>query len=514
MGEDSFNLKKAWQNFRHMPFRHKAFWFVAIFLAILTIRDTWNLVNEYLDDPMKADMNMILNETMTLPNITFCVPTKQVLSHFPNGNDTETVKKQLAKFKSTEQLLKKKWPPELALHAFQSLAAMFTIEREFLGSHMAQRLHRFINPPKGKEYLTQKRDGISFWVKQMAERNLTFEDFTQKAGKEVLAKSIKQMTRIVKDDDGPRIKLYPKITWVSRSDVCFQPTYDEENLKPITDQGSFFFLQVAQNKENVNTEESQRCISVDFHGYPFDWSKVTEGGGISRDGYHENLCPGLRHDVTVEVKNKYDMLENDEPRTACRDFSDDDDDEFSCRSRCRMELIRQLCQCTSITTQYLVEDEKELENYPLCNYSKCVIDVQKQSNKSEEACTKRCFRDCHQLRYSVSVDQKVSVTEVGDQRVRNTNLTSIFLLWGSFEYIEVTQSRVYTTASFIGELGGVIGMWLGLSMLSLIQMMTWATERIFVKASDVAKDVKHDFDRRHSSATDMNDGNGLRKRTT
>ncbi|CAD5228417.1 unnamed protein product [Bursaphelenchus xylophilus] len=512
MAEDTFNLRKAWTNFVHMPFRHKAFWFLAIFLLILTVRDTFNLFNEYLDDPMKADMNMILNETMTLPNITFCIPTKQVLSHFPNGNDTATVIKQLAKFKNNEEMLKKRWPPELALHAFQSLAAMFTVEREMLGSHMAQVLYRFNNPPKGREFLNEKRKGIQFWVDQMAKRNLTFDEIFQKAGKEVLMKSIKQMVRITKDDEGPRIKLWPKITWISRTYVCFQPTYDEDNYKPIADQGSFFFLQVVQNKANENTEESKRCISVDFHGYPFDWSKFTEGGGTSRDGYHENLCPGLRHDVTVEVKNKYDMLENDEAGTACRDFSDEDEDEFTCRTRCRMELIRELCHCTPITTKYLAEDG-DLETFPPCNYSQCVIDVQKQSNRSEQACTKRCYRDCHQLRYSVSVDQKVSVTEVEDQRVRNSNVTSIFLLWGSFEYIEVTQSRVYTTASFIGELGGVIGMWLGLSMLSLIQMMTWATEKLFVKATDVAKDVKNDYERRHSSAQDLTaKNNSIRQR--
>lgn len=46
------------------------------------------------------------------------------------------------------------------------------------------------------------------------------------------------------------------------------------------------------------------------------------------------------HEVTVEVRAQYTMLENDEAGTACRTFDDEDENEFDCRSRCRMEMIR------------------------------------------------------------------------------------------------------------------------------------------------------------------------------
>lgn len=50
------------------------------------------------------------------------------------------------------------------------------------------------------------------------------------------------------------------------------------------------------------------------------------------------LCVGIRHEVTVEVRARYVMLENDENGTACRNAGEES--EFDCRSRCRMEMIR------------------------------------------------------------------------------------------------------------------------------------------------------------------------------
>lgn len=51
-----------------------------------------------------------------------------------------------------------------------------------------------------------------------------------------------------------------------------------------------------------------------------------------------------------------------------------------------------------------------------------------------------------------------------------SDLTMINLNWGSFEYLNMKQEWEWTVATFIAALGGSIGMWLGLSILSLIQV--------------------------------------------
>ncbi|KAK6058474.1 hypothetical protein COOONC_03957 [Cooperia oncophora] len=64
----------------------------------------------------------------------------------------------------------------------------------------------------------------------------------------------------------------------------------------------------------------------------------------------------------------------------------------------------------------------------------------------------------------------------------NLDLTLINLNWGSFEYLTMEQHWKYTLTAFIAALGGSIGMWLGLSILSLIQggtyLYTYLTKRV------------------------------------
>ncbi|VDN26583.1 unnamed protein product [Cylicostephanus goldi] len=96
---------------------------------------------------------------------------------------------------------------------------------------------------------------------------------------------------------------------------------------------------LSHNAENLEGEHTE-CMSVDFHGRPSSLNRFMEGKGRARDGFTFELCPGQRHEVTVEVRAHYQMLENDEPGKACRDVEDDEDSEFDCRSRCRMEMIR------------------------------------------------------------------------------------------------------------------------------------------------------------------------------
>lgn len=54
-----------------------------------------------------------------------------------------------------------------------------------------------------------------------------------------------------------------------------------------------------------------------------------------------------------------------------------------------------------------------------------------------------------------------------------TDLTTLYLNWGSFEYLTLEQHWVWSVSTFIAAIGGSIGMWLGLSILSLIQGGTY-----------------------------------------
>lgn len=62
--------------------RKWAFWFIVAFLAALTIKDVIELVTEYSENPKQSVINIVFNDSMTMPNITFCVGKNQAYSHF------------------------------------------------------------------------------------------------------------------------------------------------------------------------------------------------------------------------------------------------------------------------------------------------------------------------------------------------------------------------------------------------------------------------------------------------
>lgn len=84
------------------------------------------------------------------------------------------------------------------------------------------------------------------------------------------------------------------------------------------------------------------------------------------------------------------------------------------------------------------------------------------------------------------------------------NQTSFFLTWGSFEFLKMEQSYKYKNfAAFLAELGGSLGIWLGLSVLSLLQGSVFLTQKATKKIkggkkSDKVTDSKATSDRKFS----------------
>ena len=56
--------------------------------------------------------------------------------------------------------------------------------------------------------------------------------------------------------------------------------------------------------------------------------------------------------------------------------------------------------------------------------------------------------------------------------------------------MNLEQKYVYTIWTFISNIGGSIGVWLGLSALSLIQLITFLTEKTTVKVNEKIKKDK------------------------
>nr|CAD2138254.1 unnamed protein product [Meloidogyne enterolobii] len=483
-------------------FRRWAFYFLIVFLAGMTIYETTNLTAEYLGFPKRADMSMQFNRTIIFPNITFCMSKRQAWSHFGNfGNSSDSgnfssnstltssnkdwnpeVEQILAKMPNHDSFMNSSgWPQKLIMSAYEAIATLNSLEREKIDSQALADIKAFQSNPKHQGLRTL----VKKWLAAIAERNVSFKDFTQKVGMETLEKSKNYFMR-TGFNDSDNFTTLVHISWLSNKQLCFQPLFpNAESFKPIEDQGQFFQMELVHNPSALNdSKQAEECMSLDLHGRPTTMAKHMERKGRSKDGTTEGLCLGRVHETKVEIRGHYIMLENDDEATACRNYDDVDDaevNEFECRSRCRMKMIRSYCKCTPLTLQYLVADEKEFVKYPACDYEQCQL-PDNVTNTNEKTCAKECLPHCVQIRYLVHD------TPMG--RSPNPAYTDVNLIWGAFEYMNLEQKYVYTIWTFISNIGGSIGVWLGLSALSLIQLITFLTEKTTVKVNEKIKKDK------------------------
>ncbi|KAL3986142.1 Amiloride-sensitive sodium channel family protein [Acanthocheilonema viteae] len=458
------NKEISWKEcFLGERMRRWSLWFIITFLAAMTIRDITLLVIEYLEYPKQSDMNIMFNESMYMPNITFCMSRQQAWSYLPLNNSEladewdRRVKGELEKLNSRKKFLHEVWDYRLIAEAYEVIATLNSMERETTAKGSARSINFFRTQPR----LRAKRAMVKAWLNEIQHRDVTFEELTQKVGLETIKYSIRRFQRTT-FNESMKIKTRFRTSWISTMQFCFQPWFDADNYLEIRDQGNFFTMLLSHNADNLEGLNIA-CMSVDFHGRPSSLSRFMEGQGRARDGFNDDLCLGIRHEVTVDVRARYVMLENDDNGTACRKAIKQEN-EFDCRSRCRMEMIRDMCKCTPPTLSYLVKNKNEYNEFPICDYEKCIIDI-RNNTYSDQQCTRKCYRSCDQITYEVS--------HVQHGKTFHRGFTIINLNWGSFEYLTLSQYWVWSMPTFIAALGGSMGAWLGLSILSLIQGSTY-----------------------------------------
>lgn len=119
---------------------------------------------------------------------------------------------------------------------------------------------------------------------------------------------------------------------------------------------------------------------------------------------------------------------------------------------------------------------------------------------TEKDCREKCFRDCNFIKYEVkkSVARHTS-SIIAQTRAKSDptemaklvqelsqevppNELSVNFLFNSFEYLDCEQDWSESWVEFVGNVGGVLGLWLGLSALSFVQVREITLTLILLQA--------------------------------
>ncbi|MFH4975828.1 hypothetical protein AB6A40_002537 [Gnathostoma spinigerum] len=185
-----FHKGPNWQEiFCGEVWKHYAFWFIVLFLGMLTVKDVAELCIQYVEDPSQSDFTVVFNESMTMPNITFCMGRTQAMSHFvinttevESGDWDTIIDDRLTNLSDHSSFLEQPWDYRMIMEAYECISSLYSLERETTLAGLVHSIERLRTSPQ----LAGKRDLIKKWLEAITVRSITFGEFVQKTGVELL----------------------------------------------------------------------------------------------------------------------------------------------------------------------------------------------------------------------------------------------------------------------------------------------------------------------------------------
>ncbi|KAF2363774.1 Epithelial sodium channel [Trinorchestia longiramus] len=212
-----------------------------------------------------------------------------------------------------------------------------------------------------------------------------------------------------------------------------------------------------------------------------------------------NLAPGMSHSVAIS-RTVIDRI--GEPHGKCT--SDNtymfDYSEAMCLELCHETEYMRLCGCYNregVTINTLLsKPEFQNVNYTRCNTistsgALCVAAVYALLNNDSFDCG--CHPSCHEVRYDAQVSatngnkeflkvvQNVKGVAMGsDLCGEEDSVVRVHFYLKSNEYEEIKESAAYTGNTLISNMGGNLGLFLGMSLLSIFEVLDYLVDVLLI----------------------------------
>ena len=138
-----------------------------------------------------------------------------------------------------------------------------------------------------------------------------------------------------------------------------------------------------------------------------------------------------------------------------------------CQRKCRNDIIKKLCNCTAVSSQQLSLLDTGCRLGP---YEQCLANF---TSNEDFLCMSQCLESCTLWQYEV---EKYS-TSPEYQGVNRTLIITV----SSFEYMVRQELPSQSTEDIIGAVGGAVGFWLSLDIITIVFAILTAPIAIFFK---------------------------------
>ncbi len=195
----------------------------------------------------------------------------------------------------------------------------------------------------------------------------------------------------------------------------------------------------------VNFSIGFRSINIflsDTHDNILDWSQYVTTSYNVKGLYFFNF------EKEVEVR-----LE--EPYNHCQNVSDITYRQSNCLAKCKNEKIASKYNCT-------LRNFYSIPGYSFCNYS-----------EFDSVCKEQCLKECVSTKFDIFFNNPEISSNFSD-------IVEFRFYFLDLSYLEITQTPKMSGYPLLNEIGGALGLFVGVTFLSLLEMLEFFFEVFFV----------------------------------
>lgn len=177
----------------------------------------------------------------------------------------------------------------------------------------------------------------------------------------------------------------------------------------------------------------------------------------------------LAYSLNYNVNNKFEFkkqldIKLPEPFNPCqikeRSYSD-----INCQQECMVRLIHDTCDCTFPGYYMRKETSNCTERGTFFQATKPNDCYEYYKEEMKRTCEIECPMSCRSLAYEVT--SFVSWLNAPD----NTNMTNLEFYFNSLNVLKILEVKKITVFSTLSQIGGSISLFLGISLLSLLEVL-------------------------------------------
>lgn len=196
-----------------------------------------------------------------------------------------------------------------------------------------------------------------------------------------------------------------------------------------------FYINVSSNSLDIFISDNYMNV--------LDWSQFVTGfGNKTRGTFYIDFTKSVEHRL-------------EEPYNDCRLMEDETYRQANCLAQCRNSRAIAIYNCT-------------LRNYYYSSgYDYCDLKI------SYQECEEQCPKECKSTKFEAIVTR---YEETGS----STDTVNFSIAFKDFSYFKISETPKMNGFSLISNIGGALGLFVGIRFLSMIELLEYLTEIYFV----------------------------------